>query len=139
MQKLLFSGLMIALLLFSGTQTELKAQDQLLDPQIEAKVDSLLSIMTLEEKVGQLNLHTGTWEVTGPKPEGGAAERYDLLTNGGVGAMLNVVGAEATLSAQKLAVENSRLGIPLMFGYDVIHGFKTIFPIPLAESASWHL
>ncbi|MFN1834209.1 beta-glucosidase BglX [Balneola sp. MJW-20] len=116
-----------------------QAQTQLIYPEIEEKVDSLLKIMTLEEKVGQLNLHTGTWDITGPKPEGNAAERYKLLSNGGVGAMLNVVGAEATLNAQQIAVENSRLGIPLMFGYDVIHGYKTIFPVPIAEVASWDL
>ncbi len=117
------------------------AQNQLIDPEIEQKIDKLLSQMTLEEKAGQLNQHNGSWDVTGPIPENNeyVAERARLLKNGGVGSLLNVVGAEATLAAQKLAVENSRLGIPLIFGYDVIHGFKTIFPIPLGESASWDL
>ncbi|MBO6795179.1 MAG: beta-glucosidase BglX [Balneolaceae bacterium] len=117
------------------------AQNQLIDPEIEQKIDELLSQMTLEEKAGQLNQHNGSWDVTGPIPENNeyVAERARLLKNGGVGSLLNVVGAEATLAAQKLAVENSRLGIPLIFGYDVIHGFKTIFPIPLGESASWDL
>ncbi|MFV1883256.1 MAG: beta-glucosidase BglX [Balneola sp.] len=115
------------------------AQTQLINPEIEAKVDSLLEIMTLEDKVGQLNLHTGTFDLTGPPPKGDVAGRYNLIRSGGVGAMLNVFGAENTMAAQKLAVENSRLGIPLMFGYDVIHGYKTIFPIPLGEAASWDL
>lgn len=137
MHKPFTLALLFAVLLTGLIGSQSKAQNQLIDPAIEAKVDSLLSLMTMEEKVGQLNLHSNTWELTGPKPEGDAGERYELLRNGGVGAMLNVVGANATMSAQKLAVENSRLGIPLMFGYDVIHGFKTIFPIPLAESASW--
>lgn len=117
------------------------AQNTLIDPETEQKVDELLSKMTLEEKVGQLNQHSGSWDVTGPIPEDNeyVAERARLLKNGGVGSMLNVVGAEATYEAQKLAVENSRLGIPLLFGFDVIHGFKTIFPIPLGEAASWDL
>ena len=97
--------------------------------------------MTIEEKIGQLNQHNGSWDLTGPIPEDNdyVAQRAALLKNGGVGSLLNVAGAEATYQAQKLAVENSRLGIPLLFGLDVIHGYKTIFPIPLAESNSWDL
>jgi beta-glucosidase len=118
-----------------------EAQTTLIKPEIEQKVDDLLSKMTLEEKVGQLNQHSGSWDVTGPIPEDNeyVAERARLLKNGGVGSLLNLVGAEATYEAQKLAIENSRLGIPLLFGFDVIHGFKTIFPIPLGEAASWDL
>jgi len=117
------------------------AQDQLIKPEIEQKVDSVLALMTLDEKIGQLNQHNGSWDFTGPIPEGNeyVEARSTLLQNGGVGSVLNVVGAEATYGAQKLAVENSRLGIPLIFGFDVIHGFKTIFPIPLGEAASWDL
>lgn len=117
------------------------AQNQLIKPEIEQKVDSVLALMTLEEKVGQLNQHSGSWDTTGPIPEGNeyVEARANLVKNGGVGSMLNVVGAEATYEAQKLIVENSRLGIPLIFGFDVIHGFKTIFPIPLGEAASWDL
>lgn len=115
------------------------AQNQLLKPEIEQKVDSVLALMTLEEKIGQLNQHNGSWDFTGPIPEDNeyVEARATLLKNGGVGSVLNVVGANATYEAQKLAVENSRLGIPLIFGFDVIHGFKTIFPIPLGEAASW--
>lgn len=125
-------------LVFFGSLT---AQTQLIKPEIEQKVDSVLALMTLEEKVGQLNQHNGSWDFTGPIPDGNeyVEERARLLQNGGVGSVLNVVGAEATYQAQKLAVENSRLGIPLIFGFDVIHGFKTIFPIPLGEAASWDL
>ncbi len=131
---------LICALLFMLSIT-VNAQNKLINPKIEQKVDSVLALMTLEEKVGQLNQHNGSWDVTGPIPENNeyVAERARLLMNGGVGSMLNVVGAEATFEAQKLAVENSRLGIPLIFGFDVIHGFKTIFPIPLGESASWDL
>ena len=131
------------ILLFIGLAISVRAinAQQLIKPEIENKVDSVLALMTLEEKVGQLNQHNGSWDVTGPIPENNeyVAERARLLKSGGVGSMLNVVGAEATYEAQKLAVENSRLGIPLIFGLDVIHGFKTIFPIPLGEAASWDL
>jgi beta-glucosidase len=106
----------------------------------EAKVDSLLSIMTLEEKVGQMNQYNGFWEVTGPVPESGdAAVKYEQLRKGMVGSMLNVTGVENVMAVQKIAVEETRLGIPLIIGYDVIHGFKTMSPIPLAEAASWDL
>ncbi len=107
---------------------------------INHKVDSLLKIMTLDEKIGQLNQYPGQWEMTGavPKDEN-FRERYELIKNGMVGSMLNVKGVEQVRAAQKLAVENSRLGIPMIFGYDVIHGYKTIFPLPLAMSCSWDM
>ena len=104
---------------------------------IDAKVDSLLNIMTLEEKIGQTNLYTGNAEMTGPSPQGDNKQRAENIKNGLVGGMLNVISSEETRKAQELAVENSRLGIPLIFGYDVIHGYKTMFPIPLAQAASW--
>ncbi|MEL6976216.1 MAG: glycoside hydrolase family 3 N-terminal domain-containing protein, partial [Bacteroidota bacterium] len=104
------------------------------------KIEDLLAKMTLEEKVGQMNQYNGFWDVTGPAPEGGnAAIKYEHLKKGWVGSMLNVTGTEEVRKLQKLVVEESRLGIPLLFGYDVIHGYKTIAPIPLAESASWDL
>jgi beta-glucosidase len=110
------------------------------DPTIEKRIDELLEKMTLEEKIGQLNQYSSRYDLTGPKPEEGRElELYDDLVNGRVGSMLNVLGAEATLATQKLVVENSRLGIPLIFGYDVIHGYRTMFPVPLAETASWDL
>ncbi len=107
---------------------------------LEIKVDSVLHLMTLEEKVGQLNQYTGFWDLTGPAPkEGQAAKKYEDLKKGLVGSMLNVKGVKDVKALQKIAVEQTRLGIPLIFGYDVIHGLKTISPIPLAESASWDL
>ncbi|MGI9544435.1 MAG: beta-glucosidase BglX [Cyclobacteriaceae bacterium] len=107
---------------------------------VESKIDALLEQMTLEEKVGQMNLYTGFWEITGPAPsEGNARQKYDHLRNGLVGGVLNVSGEENVRKLQKMVVEESRLGIPLLFGYDVIHGHKTLAPIPLAEAASWDL
>lgn len=102
------------------------------------QVDSLISLMTLEEKVGQLNLYAGSWEFTGPVPEDvNNQKKFENIKSGRVGAMLNVITAEGTREAQKLAVENSRLGIPLLFGYDVIHGYKTMMPVPIGQAASW--
>ncbi|MDF1549410.1 MAG: beta-glucosidase BglX [Bacteroidales bacterium] len=107
---------------------------------IENKVNELLSKMTLDEKIGQMNQYNGFWEVTGPEPVGGNAKmKYEHLKSGRVGSMFNITGVENVRKIQKIAVENSRLGIPLIFGYDVIHGYKTISPIPLAEAASWDL
>lgn len=111
-----------------------------INSKIESKVDSLLSVMTLEEKIGQMNQYNGFWDVTGPEPkEGVAAKKYEHLRKGWVGSMLNVRGVKNVRTVQKIAVEESRLGIPLLIGFDVIHGYKTISPIPLAESASWDM
>jgi beta-glucosidase len=99
-------------------------------------VADLLSRMTLEEKIGQLNLLTSGWDVTGPTLREGY--RKDIRA-GSVGAIFNAHTAAYTRSLQELAVEETRLGIPLLFGYDVIHGYKTIFPISLGEAASWDL
>jgi beta-glucosidase len=103
---------------------------------IDSRVDSLLNIMTLEEKVGQLTLFTSDYDVTGPTMR---ASYLEDLKAGRVGAIFNAVGAEYTRKLQEMAVKETRLGIPLLFGYDVIHGHRTIFPIPLGESASWDL
>lgn len=107
---------------------------------LDIKVDSVLQLMTLEEKVGQLNQYNGFWDITGPTPkEGQAAKKYEDLKKGLVGSMLNVKGVKDVKALQKIAVEQTRLKIPLLFGFDVIHGYKTISPIPLAEAASWDM
>ncbi|MBL7558648.1 beta-glucosidase BglX [Olleya sp. YSTF-M6] len=107
---------------------------------IEDKVSELLSKMTLEEKIGQMNQYNGFWDVTGPVPENGdQAKKYEHLRKGYVGSMLNVRGVKDVKAVQKIAVEETRLGIPLIIGFDVIHGYETLSPIPLAESASWDL
>lgn len=113
-----------------------------LDPTkpIEERIDLLMQQMTLEEKVGQMNQYNGFWEVTGPAPKGGdAAKKYEHLRKGWVGSMLTVRGVKEVKAVQKIAVEETRLGIPLIIGFDVIHGYKTLSPIPLAEAASWDL
>jgi beta-glucosidase len=106
----------------------------------EKKIDALLAQMTIEEKVGQLNQYSSAFDVTGPPPSAGAQKvMYDQIRQGLVGSVLNVTGAEATRKMQQLAVENSRLKIPMIFGLDVIHGYRTMFPVPLGEAASWDL
>lgn len=107
---------------------------------IEERIDLLMKQMTLEEKVGQMNQYNGFWEVTGPAPKGGDAElKYEHLRKGWVGSMLSVRGVKEVRAVQKIAVEETRLGIPLIIGFDVIHGYKTLSPIPLAEAASWDM
>jgi beta-glucosidase len=128
---------------------------QLADPKIEARVERLLRQMTLEEKLGQLVQYNDT----GDSPTTGAGEAkpaakagvivavnpvvanhldvMKLAATGGVGSMLNTIGQARTNTYQHLAVEKSRLHIPLLFGADVIHGFRTVYPIPLGLAASW--
>ncbi len=103
---------------------------------MEQRVDSLLALMTLEEKIGQMTLFTSDWEMTGPTLR---AEYKEDIRKGRVGAIFNAHTAAYTRELQRIAVEETRLKIPLIFGYDVIHGYKTIFPIPLGEAASWDL
>lgn len=103
-------------------------------------LSALMSKMTIEEKVGQMNQYNGFWEITGPVPVGGDAKtKYEHLKKGLVGAVLNVKGVANVRKLQEIVVNESRLGIPLLFGYDIIHGYKTLSPIPLAEAASWDL
>jgi beta-glucosidase len=110
------------------------------DTGVEQRVESLLAKMTLQEKIGQLNQYSSTFDLTGPPPADEEARgRLARIKSGMVGSMLNVTGAEATCKVQELAVENSRLGIPMIFGLDVVHGYRTMFPIPLGEAASWDL
>ena len=107
---------------------------------IEIKISALIKKMTLEEKIGQMNQYNGFWDVTGPAPsEEKAKLKYEHFKKGMVGAVLNVTGVDKVRKLQEMAVNESRLGIPLLFGFDVIHGYKTITPIPLAEAASWDL
>jgi beta-glucosidase len=128
--NIIFMVIMLYVAASSCTQQQAGA-----DAQLEAKVDSVLSEMTLEEKIGQMTLYTSHFDQTGPTVREGYKED---IRNGKVGAIFNAYGAEFNRELQKIAVEETRLGIPLLFGYDVIHGHKTIFPIPLGETASWN-
>ena len=100
---------------------------------IELRVKSILSLMTLKEKVGQLNLETFVNENDSKN------DLSEKIRRGEVGSILKSNGAKKNLGLQKVAVEQTRLGIPIIFQEDVIHGYRTIFPTPLGESASWNL
>lgn len=101
-----------------------------------AKVDSILALMTLEEKLGQLNLPSSGDITTGATQSSDVAKRIE---EGKVGGLFNIKTAAKIREVQKIAVEKSRLGIPLIFGMDVIHGYKSTFPIPLGLSTSWNM
>jgi beta-glucosidase len=103
---------------------------------IHRKVDSIMSLMTLNEKIGQTIMYSGDWNNTGPYV---TSDNMKFIKEGNLGSMLNVYTSKGTKELQKIAVEQTRLGIPLLFGYDVIHGFKTIFPINLGIASSWDL
>lgn len=121
------------LLLFVTTGLVLRAAPT---PSVDDRVRDLLSRMTLEEKVGQLVQYSSREDMTGPASDSSITPQ---LEKGEVGSMLNVVGAEQTRKWQQIAVEHSRLRIPLLFGLDVIHGYRTLFPIPLASASSWDM
>lgn len=123
-----------------GFQLNISAQGEPGKHSAEEKAEALLKRMTLEEKIGQMNQYNGFWDVTGPAPkEGNAATKYEHLKKGLVGSVLNVTGTEKVRKLQEIVMKETRLGIPLIFGFDVIHGYKTISPIPLAEAASWDM
>ncbi|MFD0931567.1 beta-glucosidase BglX [Psychroflexus salinarum] len=136
--KLLLLGFVATF--FMGCQQNPSLNNNTDEPNNDQKVEELLAEMTLEEKIGQMNQYSGFMDFTGPKPDKGrAAKKLEHIKQGLVGSMLNVHGVENVRAVQKIAVEESRLGIPLIFGFDVVHGYKTISPIPLAEAASWDL
>lgn len=106
------------------------------DKNIERKVDSLLALMTVEEKIGQMTQYSADWDITGPVMKNDW-EAY--LKKGLVGSIFNAVTVDGVRKLQEMALSESRLKIPVLFAYDVVHGFRTIFPMPLAESCSWDL
>ena len=134
--KFIFGIALCSITVNSFAQTKFPYQNPALT--IEKRVADLLGRMTVEEKAGQLNqLNGGAF--TGPAVNNvGQNEKIKMVQSGAVGSLLNVVGVADTRAIQTEAVK-SRLHIPLIFGYDVIHGYKTIFPIPLAEACSWDL
>ena len=125
-RKLLFiSALVVALASCSGPKSEM-----------DRFIDDLMSKMTVEEKIGQLNLPVAGDIVTGQAKSSNVSER---IRKGEVGGLFNLKGADKIREVQRIAVEESRLGIPILFGMDVIHGYETIFPIPLGLSCSWDM
>jgi len=120
--------LLLLVIQLSFAQAQQKTLDQ--------RVDSVMQLMTLEEKIGQLNQYSNDWNATGPVTVD--SDKASQLRKGQVGSMLNILGTKNTRSWQEVAMK-SRLRIPLLFGQDVVHGFKTTFPIPLAEACSWDL
>src|SRR5512138_1935224 len=105
-------------------------------PADSLRIEALITQMTLEEKIGQLSLFTSDWDKTGPSLN----ENYKtLIREGRAGAIFNAYTVDFIRGLQGIAIEESRLKIPLIFGYDVIHGHRTIFPVPLGMAASWDL
>lgn len=111
-----------------SVSTSLAAYSQA-DTAMEQRIDELVSKMTLQEKIGQMNQLTGT---------GLSDDMKSMIRAGKVGSILNELDAKTVNELQRIAVEESRLHIPMIFARDVIHGFKTIFPIPLGQAASWN-
>lgn len=121
---------------FSDTQGSGKWQSYSGDKRIEKRVDSVLKLMTLEEKIGQMTQFSANWSITGPVM---SDDFQPYLGKGLIGSIFNATSVEGIRRFQQYAVDSTRLGIPILFGQDVIHGYKTIFPIPLGEACSWDL
>src|SRR5690554_5158748 len=142
MNKITYTLLLLLLLLLAGSALSMRAQGNGRwqsysgDPDVERRVDSVLALMTLEEKIGQMTQFSANWSVTGPIM---SDDFQPYLENGLIGSIFNATSVEGIRRFQQIAVEETRLGIPILFGQDVIHGYKTIFPMPLAESSSWDL
>ena len=113
----------VLVLLFSGGSV---LSAQMSSAEIERRIDALIARMTVEEKAGQLTQFSGN-----------DPDKLEMVKRGEAGSLLNVLGVESTNAAQHIAVEQTRLKIPLLFGYDVIHGYRTIFPVPLANASSF--
>ena len=130
--------LVMALLLMNTMQAQPPVYKDPKQPA-ETRIKDLLKRMTIEEKAGQLNQLNGGF-FTGPAAnDPGQKVKMQMVRDGKIGSFLNVIGAKETKAIQEIAVKESRLGIPILFALDVIHGYKTIFPIPLAEACSWDL
>ncbi|MBJ7881121.1 beta-glucosidase BglX [Gelidibacter salicanalis] len=131
--SILFSALTFCLLSCTSYQAQTQVKPQ---QSIEQKVDSILKLMTLEEKLGQLNLPSSGDITTG---QAKSADIASKIEDGKVGGLFNIKTVEKIRDVQKVAMEKSRLKIPLLFGMDVIHGYETTFPIPLGLSSSWDI
>jgi len=128
----LFTICIFLTLIQAGCVSPLEQKKNSLDPAIETKIDVLLAKMTLKEKAGQMSQ-------VSQSGDDGRSDIENEVRMGNIGSFLNLSNLELRNKLQKIAVEQSRLGIPLIFGADVIHGYRTIFPVPLAEASSWNL
>jgi beta-glucosidase len=131
MKKLYF---LLVFLLFEFFQVHAQT-----DQQMKSFIDKLMSQMTPEEKIGQLNLPVSSSFIAGEKKDGGLSPLELRIAKGEIGGLFGMKGAKLIREKQQIAVEKSRLHIPLLFGLDVIHGYETTFPIPLALSTSWNM
>src|ERR1700755_1974513 len=122
-------------LLFIVGSINLKAQVSK-DPKMKPFIDALMKKMTLDEKIGQLNL-PGAGDIT--TGQAGNSNIAKKIEQGLVGGLFNIKSVAKIKEVQRIAVEKSRLKIPLIFGMDVIHGYETVFPIPLGLSCSWDM
>ena len=118
----------------ASAETSHGASAGIADPKLDTRVESLLQSMTLEEKIGQL-VQYSAGQPTGPGT--GRTDYKDMIAHGQIGSLLNVIDTPLINEYQRIAVEKSRLHIPLLFGLDVIHGFRTEFPIPLGMASTW--
>lgn len=128
--RLLFAIFLTALVIAGNTHGQTK------DPKMDKFITNLMTKMTLEEKIGQLNLPSSGDITTGQAKSSNIAEK---IKKGQVGGLFNIKGVEKIKEVQRIAVEESRLKIPLIFGMDVIHGYETVFPIPLGMAATWDM
>lgn len=132
--QLTLSTLFLASIYSCGTSSTQNSIEN--DPQMNQFVSDLMSKMTIEEKIGQTVLFSSWWDVTGPISQNNFV---DKAKEGKVGSVFNALTCNFLYRLQKEVVEKSRLGIPLLFGYDVIHGYQTTFPTPLAMASSWDM
>lgn len=130
------SRALLALMTIVVFQGQGQTSGRFFNPAIERRVDSVLALMTLDEKLGQLNQLPGRWDGTQGKVVL-TDEHRGLIEQGLVGSFLGGLGLETAREMQEAAVRKSRLKIPLIFGHDVIHGYRTVFPIPLAEACTF--
>ncbi len=132
--SLIFSAILICFTSCTDKYSStLKSTD---DSQYDVKIDSILDLMTLEEKIGQLNLPGAGEIITGQAKNSNIAKKIE---EGKIGGLFSLRSTKKIREVQKLSIEKSRLGIPLLFGLDVIHGYRTTFPIPLGLSCSWDM
>ncbi len=128
--------ILLFMLIISASSAFSQAVSPAQQKKMDAFINNLMSKMTLDEKIGQLNQVSVGFDVTGPIVSKNVNENIE---KGNVGSVLNTYTPDAVRKLQQIAVEHTRLKIPLLFGYDVIHGHKTIFPIPLGLASSWDL